>query len=39
MYTLKVTSNKRFPLYIYDEGIEIYSNTRPYNYDEIKSIK
>lgn len=35
LYTLKVTSNKRSPLYLYDEGIEIYSNTRPYNYDEI----
>ena len=35
MYTLKVTSNKRAPLYLYDEGVEIYSNTRPYNYNEI----
>jgi hypothetical protein len=37
MYTLQATSNKRAPLYIYDDGVEIYSNTRPYNYDEITS--
>ena len=30
LYTLKVTSNKRAPLYIIDEGIEIYNSTRPY---------
>ena len=39
VYTLKVTSNKRAPQYIYIEGssIEIFNSTRPYNYDEISS--
>jgi DNA polymerase type B, organellar and viral len=30
-YTLKVTSNKRNPIYIDN----VYENTKPYNYDEI----
>jgi hypothetical protein len=34
-YTLKVTSNKRNPIYI--DGI--YENTEPYNYDEIERNK
>jgi len=36
-YTLKVTSNKRFPIYKNIKGINIYDSTRPYNYDEINS--
>lgn len=36
-YTLKVTSNKRAPIYINEDGIDIYNSTRPYNYDEITS--
>jgi len=32
-YTLKSTSNKREPIYIND----VYSNTEPYNYDEISN--
>lgn len=35
IYTLKVTSNKRSPIYINHDGIEIFNSTRPYNYDEI----
>jgi len=38
-YTLKTTSNKRFPIYINKDGFEIYNSTRPYNYDEITSSK
>lgn len=34
-YTLKVTSNKRAPIYIDN----IFSNTKPYNYDEINITK
>jgi hypothetical protein len=37
IYTLKVTSNKRDPIYINDEGIEIYNSTKPVNYDVVKS--
>jgi DNA polymerase family B len=37
VYTLKVTSNKRAPQYILQDGLEIYNSTRPYNYDEITS--
>ena len=36
-YTLKVTSNKRAPIYVNNDGFDIYSNTLPYNYDEITS--
>jgi hypothetical protein len=41
IYTLKITSNKRAPLYINIEGssTEIYNSTRPYNYNEITSNK
>jgi len=35
IYTLKVTSNKRAPIYNYYNGIEFYNSTRPYNYEEI----
>ena len=35
IYTLKVTSNKRKHIY----NNEIFSNTKPYNYDEINSKK
>jgi hypothetical protein len=39
-YTLKVTSNKRSPIYIKNEaGKEIFYSTKPYNYDEITSDK
>ena len=34
-YTLKVTSNKRAPIYKNINGIEIYDSTRPYNYNEL----
>jgi len=30
-YTLKVTSNKRYPIYTYS----IYSNTKPYHYNDL----
>jgi hypothetical protein len=35
-YTLKATSNKRLPIYIKQEGFEIFNSTEPYNYDDIK---
>jgi len=35
IYTLKVTSNKRQPIYINQEEVEIFNSTKPYNYDEI----
>jgi len=31
-YTLKVTSNKRVPIYVDN----VFSNTKPFNYDEIE---
>lgn len=37
VYTLKVTSNKRAPLYLLQGELEIYNSTRPYNYDELTS--
>jgi hypothetical protein len=36
-YTLKVTSNKRAPIYINDGEFEIYNSTRPFNYNELNS--
>jgi hypothetical protein len=39
VYTLRVTSNKRSPLYVKEGGKEIFYSTKPYNYDEITSIK
>jgi hypothetical protein len=35
IYKLKATSNKRAPLFKNEDGIKIYSSTRPYNYYEI----
>jgi hypothetical protein len=35
IYTLRVTSNKRQPVYINYNGKEILNNTKPYNYDDI----
>ena len=35
VYTLKTTSNKRSPVYLNYNGIKVYNNTKPYNYDEI----
>jgi hypothetical protein len=35
IYTLKATSNKRLPVYIEQDGIEVYNSTEPYNYDDI----
>lgn len=35
VYKLKVTSNKRAPIYINEAGINIFTSTRPYNYNEI----
>ena len=35
VYTLKVTSNKRAPIYSNIDTIEIYNSTRPYFYDEL----
>jgi hypothetical protein len=37
IYTLKTTANKRSAIYINEKGLEIYNNTKPYNYDEISS--
>ena len=34
-YTLKATSNKRSPIYINQDGVEIFNSTEPYNYEEI----
>lgn len=34
-YTLKVTNNKRNPIYTNNDGIEIFTNTEPVYYDEI----
>jgi len=38
-YTLKVTANKRQPLYINQDGLEIYNSTKPFKFDDISSIK
>jgi hypothetical protein len=35
VYKLKATSNKRAPIYNIEDGFNIYSSTRPYNYNEI----
>ena len=36
VYRLKATSYKRSPLYINEDGFNIFTSTRPYNYNEIK---
>jgi len=35
LYSLKVTSNKRSPIYI----DKVFQNTKPFNYDEINNNK
>ena len=35
VYHLKSTSNKRAPIYIDENGYNVYSSTRPYNYNEL----
>jgi len=37
IYTLRVTSNKRLPVYINQAGVEIFNSTKPYNYNEINN--
>jgi hypothetical protein len=37
LYTLKVTSNKRAPIYNRHGRFEVYNETKPYNYDELSS--
>jgi len=34
-YTLRVTSNKRMPLYFNYNGKDIFNGTKPYNYTDI----
>jgi hypothetical protein len=34
-YTLKATSNKRMAIYQNINGLDIFTGTRPYNYDNI----
>lgn len=34
-YTLRVTSNKRMPLYLNYNGKDIFNGTKPYNYTDI----
>jgi hypothetical protein len=36
IYKLKLTSNKRAPVFKNEDGVNIYSSARPYNYAEIK---
>jgi hypothetical protein len=35
LYNLKATSNKRAPIYTNNDGYNISTSTRPYNYEEI----